>query len=290
VTRFAFFYQSVISDWNHGNAHFLRGLMRSLQARGHAVVCYEQVDNWSLENLLRVQPNAIEAFVSQFPDLRFERYALEPNLEGWLRQRLAQTDVAVVHEWNEPRVIRMLGRLCHELGVRALFHDTHYRVVLDEDYRSTLGLEQYAAIIAYSPSVAERYRALGFERVHVLHEAADTTIYAPMRVAKNTDVVFVGNYGDGDRSNELEEYVFAPRADLPRLSYAVYGVRYPEKVLARLNNGLDIAYRGWLPNVKVPAVYSAARVCCTCRAGSTSSCCPARQRSACSRPWRAGPV
>src|SRR5215216_6326256 len=174
--------------------------MRALRARGHSVVCYEQVDNWSLENLLRVQPSAIEAFVSRFPDLRFERYALDPNLEGWLRERLAQTDVAIVHEWNEPRVIRTLGRLCSELGVRGLFHDTHYRVVLDDSYRSSLGLEHYAAILAYSPSVAERYRALGFERVHVLHEAADTTIYAPIPVAKNTDVVFVGNYGDGDRS------------------------------------------------------------------------------------------
>ena len=36
--RFALFYHSVISDWNHGNAHFLRGLMRALQARGHAHV------------------------------------------------------------------------------------------------------------------------------------------------------------------------------------------------------------------------------------------------------------
>ena len=54
MTRFAFFYQSVISDWNHGNAHFLRGMMRALQARGHPVICYEQTDNWSLTNLLAV--------------------------------------------------------------------------------------------------------------------------------------------------------------------------------------------------------------------------------------------
>jgi spore maturation protein CgeB len=30
--------------------------------------------------------------------------------------------------------------------------------------------------------------------------------------------------------------------------------------VARLNNGLDIAYGGWLANVRVPAVYSSARV------------------------------
>jgi spore maturation protein CgeB len=44
------------------------------------------------------------------------------------------------------------------------------------------------------------------------------------------------------------------------LRYAIYGVRYPEHVVARLNNGLDISYRGWLPNVEVSAVLSAARV------------------------------
>jgi spore maturation protein CgeB len=44
------------------------------------------------------------------------------------------------------------------------------------------------------------------------------------------------------------------------LRYAIYGVRYPEQVVARLNNGLDISYHGWLPNVEVPSVFSAARV------------------------------
>jgi spore maturation protein CgeB len=234
--------------------------MRALQARGHETVCYEQIDNWSLSNLLRANPRAIEDFVAHFPDLRFERYALRADLERSLRDRLAATDVALVHEWNPPEVVRLVGRLCQELGVRALFHDTHYRVVLDEPHRVSLELERYERILGYSPSVAERYRSLGFERVTVLHEAADTTVFAPVDVPKSTDVVFVGNYGDGDRSDELEDYVFEPRSSMSHLKYSLYGVRYPETVVARLNNGLDIAYGGWLPNVRVPAVYSSARV------------------------------
>ena len=260
MTSFAFFYQSVISDWNHGNAHFLRGLMRALQARGHSVTCYEQVDNWSLANLLTEHPSAIEEFVTRFPDLRFERYEPGSGFEAWVRQRLATVDVALVHEWNTPDVIRLLGSLCRQLGVRALFHDTHYRVALDDAYRASLGLDQYEAVLAYSPSVAERYRRLGFERVHVLHEAADATVFAPLPLPKMTDVVFVGNYGDGDRSEELEDYVFAPRSTVPHLTYAVYGVRYPEHVVSRLKDGLKISYGGWVPNVLVPSVYSAARV------------------------------
>lgn len=260
MTSFAFFYQSVISDWNHGNAHFLRGLMRALQERGHDVVCFEQVDNWSVSNLLAVNPNAIDDFARRFPDLRFERYEFGPGFERWARARLSETDVVLVHEWNTPDVVRIIGRLSRTLGVRALFHDTHYRVVLNEAYRADLGLEQYGAILPYSTSVAERYRQLGFDNVHVFHEAADTTVFAPLPLPKRTDVVFVGNYGDGDRSDELEDYVFGPRLALPGLTYAVYGVRYPEHVVARLNNGLDITYGGWLPNVAVPSVYSSARV------------------------------
>jgi spore maturation protein CgeB len=260
VSRFALFYQSVISDWNHGNAHFLRGLVRALQARGQSVTCYEQVDNWSLSNLLRVAPDAVAQFQRRFPDISYERYALGPDLEAWLRRRLAEVDVAIVHEWNEPDVIRLVGRVCRDLGIRSAFHDTHYRVALDPAYRERLGLEQFDLILAYSPSLAQRYADLGYEHVHVLHEAADTTVYRPLDVPKTTDVVFVGNYGDGDRSAELEEFVFEPRRELPHLRYTVYGVRYPEEVVSRLNNGLDISYRGWLPNVQVPEVYSAARV------------------------------
>ncbi len=258
--RFALFYQSVISDWNHGNAHFLRGMMRALQARGHSTICYEQIDNWSLSNLLQDAPDAIDTFRREFPDLHFERYAIDERLEARLRDRLLNADVAIVHEWNDPAVIRLVARLCRELGVRSLFHDTHYRVVLDTSYREQLDLDRFDEILAYSPSTAERFERLGYANVHVVHEAADTTVFAPQPVAKTADVVFVGNYGDGDRSGELEDYVFGPRRELRGLHYVVYGVRYPEDVVARLQNGLDIVYGGRLPNTSVARVYSSSRV------------------------------
>ena len=33
--RIVLYTHSLVSDWNHGNAHFLRGVLRELQARGH---------------------------------------------------------------------------------------------------------------------------------------------------------------------------------------------------------------------------------------------------------------
>ena len=46
------FYHSLISDWNHGNAHFLRGVAGELVARGHDVIVYEPADAWSVQNLI----------------------------------------------------------------------------------------------------------------------------------------------------------------------------------------------------------------------------------------------
>ena len=38
--KIVMFYHSLLSDWNHGNAHFLRGIVRELQSRGVKVqVC-----------------------------------------------------------------------------------------------------------------------------------------------------------------------------------------------------------------------------------------------------------
>ena len=45
--RIAYFTHSLASCWNHGNAHFLRGVLRDLMARGHAVTAYEPENAWN---------------------------------------------------------------------------------------------------------------------------------------------------------------------------------------------------------------------------------------------------
>src|SRR6185312_2708238 len=49
------FAHSWLSDWNHGNAHFLRGLASALVRRGHRVRVYEAAEGrwggWSLAHL-----------------------------------------------------------------------------------------------------------------------------------------------------------------------------------------------------------------------------------------------
>src|ERR1700749_3174850 len=50
--RIAYFAHSLRSDWNNGNAHFLRGLMRALGAIGHEIVVFEPHKGWSFANLM----------------------------------------------------------------------------------------------------------------------------------------------------------------------------------------------------------------------------------------------
>ena len=52
VVRVVIFCHSLVSDWNHGNAHFLRGVVSDLIARGHSVCVYEPRDAWSVVNLI----------------------------------------------------------------------------------------------------------------------------------------------------------------------------------------------------------------------------------------------
>src|SRR4051812_18582547 len=100
--RIAMFYHSLISDWNHGNAHFLRGVVAELQDRRHEVRVYEPRDAWSVENLVRDHGTApIDEFKRAYPGLSSERY----NLKDFdLDHALDGADLVLVHEWSDPEL------------------------------------------------------------------------------------------------------------------------------------------------------------------------------------------
>src|SRR5215207_435978 len=96
--RVVMFYHSLLSDWNHGNAHFLRGVVGELKAHGHTVYVYEPRDAWSLRNLLAEHGNApLQEFRAAYPDLCSVRYDLR-SLD--LDTALEGADLVLVHEWN----------------------------------------------------------------------------------------------------------------------------------------------------------------------------------------------
>src|SRR5690606_30719524 len=100
--RILLYTHSLISDWNHGNAHFLRGVMRELVRRGHDVVALEPEDGWSRQNLLREQgPKALFRFREIFPELRVRSYSTAFDHEAVL----AEVDLVLVHEWTDPTLV-----------------------------------------------------------------------------------------------------------------------------------------------------------------------------------------
>ena len=246
--RLAFFVHSLASCWNHGNAHFLRGVVCELRATGHHVDVWEPADGWSRTSLVREQGAAAAAeLAALFPSRTYGR-----DLD--VAAALAETDVAIVHEWNEPWLVAAVGAS----DVPALFHDTHHRAVTRPAEMQRYDLSGYAGVLAFGAAIAEVYRDRSWhDRVWTWHEAADTRRFRPLRRERERDLVWIGNWGDGERTRELQEFLFGPVRALG-LSGTVHGVRYPaEGRHAIAAAGLE--FRGWLPNHRAPEAFAAHR-------------------------------
>lgn len=252
--KIVYFTHSLASCWNHGNAHFLRGVLRALKARGHEVAVYEPADSWSLKNLLSEHGDAgLEPYREAYPELDSIRYGtgFDPA------EACDGADAVLVHEWNDPQLVADVGRLRAQGGRFALvFHDTHHRAVSDPDAIEAFDLSGYDGVAAFGRTLAEVYRRWGWgDRVFVWHEAADTALFRPPAIeGRREGLVWIGNWGDGERTAELETFLFAP-AKAVGLPLDVHGVRYPPEALAMLRR-FGARYRGWLANAAAPRVFA----------------------------------
>lgn len=247
--KIVMFYHSLRSCWNHGNAHFLRGVASELLRRGHAVSVFEPRDGWSRANLVRAQgPAAEAAFRAAYPELDSTIY--QPD-EIDLDRALDGADLVMVHEWNPPALIARLGRHRRTARYRLLFHDTHHRAVTAPHEMARFDLRDYDGVLAFGDVIRRIYLERGWTaRAWTWHEAADVARFAPRTASSSGDLVWIGNWGDDERSAELDQFVFEP-ARAVGLSGAIYGVRYPPAGLARVRRA-GLQYRGWLPNHRVP--------------------------------------
>ena len=256
MLRFVLFAHSLVSDWNHGNAHFLRGIVRALHARGHEVRPFEPATGWSRTHLLADQGEiALRRFARLFPDIRPQLYEDAGELD--LDAALDGVDVVLVHEWNEPGLIARLGR--HRVrGGRylLLFHDTHHRSVSDPAAMAALDLEGYDGVLAFGAAVRDAYIGRGWaRRAWTWHEAADVSIFRPCPEEwREDDLVWVGNWGDDERAAEIAEFLLEPVRAL-RLRARVHGVRYPDAARQALA-AAGIHYGGWLANAEVPRTFA----------------------------------
>jgi spore maturation protein CgeB len=252
--RIVYFTHSLRSCWNHGNAHFVRGVLSELIARGHLVEAYEPERAWSVENLVKDHgERGFDAYRELYPELRSRTYS-RPE-EG--AAHASGADLVIVHEWNDPELVAAVGRV-RKRGGRfvLLFHDTHHRAVSAPQEMRAYDLDAYDGVLAFGATLASVYERWGWgNRVFTWHEAADVRRFHPPEHKRDRDgLVWIGNWGDGERSEELAEFLLQPARD-SALPLDIYGVRYPAEATAKLQQ-FGARYHGWLANAAAPDVFT----------------------------------
>lgn len=252
-----FFCHALTSCWNNGNAHFLRGVARALLQLGHDIVVHEPVDGWSRLNAIRDGGESVlREAASLFPGISVRQYGASFDLD----EALDGADIVLVHEWNPRDLIERIGRYRVHAGTFTLFfHDTHHRAVTARHEFEQIDLDGYDGVLAFGEVLRQIYLSLGWaNRAFTWHEAADTALYHPVPdQPKDCDVLWIGNWGDGERSAELDRFIVAPAREAA-LKTIMYGVRYPAEAL-RAIEAAGIEYRGWLPAHRAPLAFAGAR-------------------------------
>jgi spore maturation protein CgeB len=166
----------------------------------------------------------------------------------------------IVHEWNDHGLVQRIGRHRRTASYRLLFHDTHHRSVTAPESMAAYDLSDYDGVLAFGGVIRDLYLERSWAaRAWTWHEAADTRVFKPLSGEPlEGDLVWIGNWGDDERTAELQEFLIDPVRDLG-LKARVHGVRYPESGRAALA-AAGIDYAGWLPNHEAPRAFARYRV------------------------------
>jgi spore maturation protein CgeB len=253
--RVALFCHSLVSDWRHGNAHFLRGVASELLARGHELSIFEPCDAWSLRNLYRdhgLEP--LLDFQEYFPGLWSKRYRSE-SLD--LDKELDGVELVLVQDWCDSKLVERPGEhRSRARSYRLFYHATHRRPPDEAVGLGGAALDGYDGVLASSEKLARQYDERGrAPKSWVWHEAADTRLFRPLpRHERAGDLVWFGSWCDEAHARELDEFLIGPAHRLD-LSAVVHGARYPAEAVERLR-GQGLSYGGWLANYLVPEAFA----------------------------------
>lgn len=257
--KIVLFYQSIVSCWNNGHAHFLRGIARELIRLGHEVHVCEPYDGWSRTNAAEDGGGAVLAEAAEL--IAGVSIHLYGNDDIDIERLTNGAELVIVQEWNTPVVVAAIGR--HRRGgakYTLLFHDSHHRSVTAPSDVEAFELDGYDGVLAFGEAVRERYLRRGWaRRAFTWHEAADIVLFrAVPEQDKDVDLIWIGNWGDEERSRELHTFLINPARSLD-IRTRIHGVRYPREIRDELaHHGIE--YAGWLPNHHAPRAYSRARV------------------------------
>jgi spore maturation protein CgeB len=124
-------------------------------------------------------------------------------------------------------------------------------------------LRHYDGVLAFGEVIRRIYLDRGWcERAWTWHEAADTRVFRPpdpeRHVTPRGELVWIGNWGDGERTSELHEFLLTPARRL-QLHGTIHGVRYPRRARRAIRRA-GLRYRGRLANHRAPAAFAGHRV------------------------------
>lgn len=215
---------------------------------------FEPKDGWSLANLRKEHGEGpLRQFAAEFPTLSSTAY--DPKSID-LEEELDGVDLVVVHEWNSPELVKAIGEMrTRTAGFRLLFHDTHHRCITRPSDMAAYQLKDYDGVLAFGEAIRQVYLDRRWtSRCWTWHEAADTRRFYPRNREEKGDLVWIGNWGDDERKEELRSFLIDPVREL-KLRGAVHGVRYPREARRALKEA-NLNYGGWLPNHQVPETFA----------------------------------
>ena len=124
-------------------------------------------------------------------------------------------------------------------------------------------------MMAFSPmvhrSASVSAARLGTASSRVARGSGSARLLSEPRRGKDGDIVWIGNWGDEERTEELREYLMRPGQG-SELRAKVHGVRYPDYALDELREPA-LQYGGWIANFEVPELCAVTGPPCMFRAG-----------------------
>ena len=232
-------------------------------------------------------PAALDAWREAYPPLPLAVYDparldLDRVLDG--------ADLVLVHEWNEPELVARIAAHRKSGGsYLLLFHDTHHRMVSAPEAIGATGSRRFRrrARLRRSPARSLSPPRLGTPSVHLARGRRSPRVSARGRKSpRQRDLVWIGNWGDDERTAELQEFLIEPvhvtRALGARARRALPSCGARDARREPVSNSPAICrisgFPSALPRPRQRSTY---------RAAPMSACCRASRRSACSRRWPA---
>ena len=114
----------------------------------------------------------------------------------------------------------------------------------------------FDGVLAFGEAIRRIYvEGFGVERAWTFHEAADIAHFQPLERTRRFDLLWIGNWGDEERTQELLEFLIEPGAELRNCkSCRVRSALSRRRRRALAEAGIE--YRGYLPNLMAPEVYA----------------------------------